>query len=172
VLEPSPFPPADSADIITNWGVLLVNNGQQTVSVLTLNISLLTPTGEMYYSGLVDAILDNQLRPTTPPWPLDPGKPINLVVRLRLHIDPSAYVYLHKAFPDGHIPSMQSAQMLLADQNLDFWGDSIVPSRYDSKVVGFQVKSMTRQPTINFRVGTARGTVVSDVAYWYPLPEP
>ena len=171
VLHSSPFPPAGTGDMITYWEIVLVNNGQQPVSVLKLDIHLLTPSGEIFYSGLIDGVLDDQLRPTEPPWTVDAGKPIKLAVRLRLHIDPSAYAYLQKSFPDGHIPSVRHAQMLLADQKLDFWGDSIAPIRGDSKTIGFTVQSMARQPTVDFVIRTARGTAISDFASWYPSLE-
>jgi hypothetical protein len=169
VLVPSSFPPAGSVDIMTDWAVLIVNNSPQTVSVLMLEIRLLNRQGEIFfYSGLVDAILDDHLRPMSPPWALDPGKPINLIARLRLHVDPSAAVYLQKAYPDGHIASVQAAEMLLADQKLDFWGDSLAPFRHDSKVFGFSVEDSSHQPRINFSVETARGTAVNAVALWFP----
>jgi hypothetical protein len=168
VFQASSFPPADSADLITYWDVLLVNNGEQAVSVLKLDIRVLTPQGPVFYTGLVDAILDNQLRPTSAPWSLDPGKPLQLVARLRLHIAPEAYAQLAKVIPDRAGSSLRSVELLLADKQLDLWGDPITPLRHGSKTSGFQVESEVNQPSISFIAETARGAKVNDVAFWYP----
>jgi hypothetical protein len=112
--------------------------------------------------------LDDQLRPTGPPWALDAGKSLKLLARLKLHIDPKAYAHLHTVFPDGQLPSLHSAELLLADHELDFWGDSLTPFRSESKVIGFRVETSDHQPTVAFVVRTARGTVAADTASWYP----
>jgi hypothetical protein len=166
-LDPSPLPPLGSADLITYWEILLANNGQQTVSVLSLDVRLLAPGRVIYYSGFVNSILDDQLRPTDPPWSVDPGKTLTLAARLKLHVNPKAYQQLRLAFPNGELPSLHRAEFLLADHELDFWGDSIHPFRAEGGVVGFRVESDSNQPTVGFIVRSARGTVVSDSASWY-----
>jgi hypothetical protein len=161
---------AGGAALPTYWEVLLVNNGQQTVSVLSLEIRLLEPGGEWMYSGLVDAVLDEQLQTTSPPWSIEQGKPLKLIARLRLQVTPTAYSELLKESPNGQLASVQHAIMQLASLGQDFFGDSLEPMRSGAKTVGFKVVSMAHQPTVAFHVSTARGTRLGSAAFWYPSP--
>jgi len=165
----SAFPAPGFAGLLDGfWDYTLINNGDRTISVLSLDLKKLDARGVVMYSGMNGGVLDMSLKAVALPMSIEPGQSRRLVLKIRAPIDSLAFSYQIHAFPDSTIPSIVAAANILADKGLDFFGNRTRGIRADGRIVGFEVQELTREPSFGVTVETGRGTRVSAVAGWYP----
>ena len=152
------------------WDLMVSNTGNSTISITGYEASQIAGSkGQLMYSGLDRGLFSSESnQPLALPIVLEAGKSIRLLAVVGLNPGQKAYNVLAKTVSGTEeTRSLKSVEKLLASKMLDIYDNPVTPLNTSGVVSGWRVEKQGKEQVFIFKIRTARGSEVKELASWY-----